>query len=160
MAYDKNLGLIFSVLSCESQNLLIIYSYSESCEDIVNMSLRDYLHEKAEESRHNETLGFLILAMGVIILMSGLLITAVKVNNPDWLLFIPYKLNTDPFVLLGLSLTSIGLTLLILGIAFSTHSALQRTMYMDRLKEAQQNFEVRAVEPEIQLEPALQRQKK
>jgi len=123
------------------------------------MSLRDYLHEKAEESRHNETLGFLILAMGVVIFMSGMLITAVKVENPDWLLFIPYKLNSHPVVLLGLSLTSIGLTLLILGIAFSTHSALQRTMYMDRLKEAQENFNARVVEPEVQLQPQpLQRE--
>ena len=123
------------------------------------MSLRDYLHEKAEESRHNETLGFLILAIGVIIFMGGILITAVKVENPDWLLFIPYKLNTHPFVLMALSLTSIGLTLLILGIAFSTHSALQRTMYMDRLKEAQENFNARVVEPEVQLQPQpLQRE--
>jgi len=124
------------------------------------MSLRDYLHEKAEESRHNETLGFLILAIGVILLMSGLLITAIKVENPDWLLFIPYKLNTHPFVLLAISLTSIGLTLLILGIVFSTHSALQRTMYIDRLKEAQQRFETRVVEPEVQLEHTQQEQKK
>lgn len=100
------------------------------------MSLRDYLHEKAEESRHNETLGFLIIVVGVIMLMCGLLITIMKVENPDWLLFIPYKLNTHPVVLLGLSITSIGLTLLILGMVFSTHSALQRTMYIDRLKEA------------------------
>ena len=128
------------------------------------MSLRDYLHEKAEESRHNETLGFLILAVGVIVLIGGLLITAIKVENPDWLLFIPYKLNTHPFVLLGLSLNAIGLTLLILGIAFSTHSALQRTMYMDRLKEAQQSFEARVaepeVQPEVQLEPAPREQKR
>ena len=119
------------------------------------MSLRDYLHEKAEESRHNETLGFLILIVGVIMLMSGLLITAVKVENPDWLLFIPYKLNTHPFVLLALSLNSIGLTLLILGVAFSTHSALQRTMYIDRLKEAQERFEARVAEPEAQPEVQL-----
>jgi heme/copper-type cytochrome/quinol oxidase subunit 1 len=123
------------------------------------MSLRDYLHEKAEESRHNETLGFLILAVGVMLLMSGLLITAIKVENPDWLLFIPYKLNTHPFVLLGLSLTSIGLTLLFLGIAFSIHSALQRTMYIDRLKEAQEKFEVRVLEPEVELKPVKQEQK-
>jgi len=124
------------------------------------MSLRDYLHEKAEESRHNETLGFLILIIGVVILMSGLLVTAIKVENPDWLLFIPYKLNTHPYSLLGLSLTSMGWALLILGMVFSTHSALQRTMYIDRLKEAQQNFEARVVEPEVQLEPAQQEQKK
>jgi uncharacterized membrane protein len=128
------------------------------------MSLRDYLHEKAEESRHNETLGFLILVIGVVMLMSGMLITAIKVENPDWLLFIPYKLNSHPSVLLGLSLTSIGLTLLILGIAFSTHSALQRTMYIERLKESQENFETRVVEPEVepevQLKPAQRKHRK
>ena len=128
------------------------------------MSLRDYLHEKAEESRHNETLGFLILVIGVILFTSGLLITAIKVENPDWLLFIPYKLNTHPFVLLALSLSSIGLTLLILGMVFSTHSALERSMYIDRLKEAQQRFEARVIEPEVQpeaqMEPAHQEQKK
>jgi uncharacterized membrane protein len=126
------------------------------------MSLRDYLHEKAEESRHNETLGFLILAIGVIMLIGGMVITAVKVENPDWLLFIPYKLNSHPVVLLGLSLTSIGLTLLILGMSFSTHSALQRTMYMDRLKDAQENFETRVVEPEVQTQqqPVQKEQRK
>jgi len=124
------------------------------------MSLKDYLHEKAEESRHNETLGFLILAMGINILMSGILITAVKVDNPDWLLFIPYKLNTHPFVLLGLSLTSIGLTLALLGIAFSIHSALQRTMYMDRLKETQESFQAREIEPEVQVQPIQQEEQK
>jgi heme/copper-type cytochrome/quinol oxidase subunit 1 len=124
------------------------------------MSLRDYLHEKAEESRHNETLGFLILAIGVVMLMSGLLITAIKVENPAWFLFVPYELNTHPYSLLALCLTLIGLALSILGIIFSTHSALQRTMYIDRLKEAQQKSEVRVIEPEMQLEPVQQERKK
>ena len=124
------------------------------------MSLRDYLHEKAEESRHNETLGFLILVIGVTIMMSGLLITAIKVENPDWILFIPYKLNTHPYSLLGLSLISMGLVLLILGIFFSIHSALQRSMYIDRLKEAQQTFDAKVlVEPEEQLQPQTSEQK-
>jgi hypothetical protein len=124
------------------------------------MSLRDYLHEKAEESRHNETLGFLILAIGVVMLMSGLLITAIKVENPTWFLFVPYELNTHPYSLLALCLTLIGLALSILGIIFSTHSALQRTMYIDRLKESQQKFEARVIEPEMQLEPVQQERKK
>jgi heme/copper-type cytochrome/quinol oxidase subunit 1 len=132
------------------------------------MSLRDYLHEKAEESRHNETLGFLILLIGVVTLMTGLLITAIKVESPTWFLFVPYELNTHPYSLLALSLTLIGLTLSILGMGFSTHSALQRTMYIDRLKEAQQRFEVRVAEhemeseeqPEIQVEPLQRRQKR
>jgi heme/copper-type cytochrome/quinol oxidase subunit 1 len=123
------------------------------------MSLRDYLHEKAEESRHNETLGFLILLTGIIILMSGILLTSIEVTNPDWFLFIPYKLNSHPYSLLGLSFASVGLVLSILGVIYSIHSALQRTMYMDRLKNTQENLEARVIEPEAQLRPTRQKRK-
>ncbi|MDH5449515.1 MAG: hypothetical protein OEX77_01260 [Candidatus Bathyarchaeota archaeon] len=101
------------------------------------MALRDYLHEKAEESRHNETLGFLILIIGVSFFIGGIVVTVVTEENPEWLLFIPYKLDSHPYSLIGLSFASIGLVLLILGIIFSIHSALQRASYMDRLKETQ-----------------------
>ena len=101
------------------------------------MSLRDYLHEKAEESRHNETLGFLIMLIGVNLLVGGILATVVTVENPNWFLFIPYQLTSHPYSLVGLSFASIGLVLLVLGMVFSIHSALQRSWYMDRLKEAQ-----------------------
>jgi len=101
------------------------------------LALRDYLHEKAEESRHNETLGFLIMLIGVNFLVGGILATVVTVEDPEWLLFIPYRLTSHPYSLVGLSFAIIGLVLLVLGIIFSIHSALQRSMYMDRLKEAQ-----------------------
>jgi hypothetical protein len=60
-----------------------------------------------------------------------------------------------PYSLLGLSFISVGLVLSVLGVIFSIHSALQRTMYIDRLKEAQQNFEARVVEPEVEPEVQL-----
>jgi len=101
------------------------------------LALRDYLHEKAEESRHNETLGFLIMVIGVNLMVGGVLATVVSVENPDWLLFIPYKFNSNPYSLVGLSFAIIGLVLLVLGVVFSVHSALQRSLYMDRLKETQ-----------------------
>lgn len=104
---------------------------------MAKLALRDYLHEKAEESRHNETLGFLIMVIGVNFLVGGIVATAVTVENPEWLLFIPYKLNSHPYSLVGLSFTSIGLVLLVLGIIFSIHSALQRSLYIDRLKDSQ-----------------------
>ena len=40
------------------------------------MSLRDYLHEKAEESRHNESIGYFIIIIGSIFFVGGSLITA------------------------------------------------------------------------------------
>lgn len=111
------------------------------------MALRDYLHEKAEESRHNETLAFLIMVIGVNFLVGGIVATVVTVEDPEWLLFIPYKLNSHPYSLVGLSFTSIGLVLLILGIVFSIHYALQRSLYMDRLKESQK-LEAQKIESE------------
>jgi len=111
------------------------------------LALRDYLHEKAEESRHNETLAFLIVVIGVNFLVGGMVATVVAVENPEWLLFIPYKLNSHPYSLMGLSFTSIGLVLLVLGIVFSIHSALQRSLYMDRLKESQK-LEVQKIDSE------------
>jgi uncharacterized membrane protein HdeD (DUF308 family) len=104
---------------------------------MATLALRDYLHEIAEESRHNETLGFLIMVIGVNFLVGGIVATVATVEDPEWLLFIPYKLNSHPYSLVGLSFTSIGLVLLVLGIIFSIHSTLQRSLYMDRLKEAQ-----------------------
>ena len=57
------------------------------------MSLRDYLHEKAEESRHNETIGYLIIIVGSIFLIGGIIETVVVSENPSWFLFIPYAVS-------------------------------------------------------------------
>jgi len=50
---------------------------------------------------------------------------------------IHYKLNAHSYSVVGLSFTSVGLVLLVLEVILSVHSALQRSLYMDRLKEAQ-----------------------
>ena len=56
------------------------------------MSLRDYLHEKAEESRHNETIGYLIAIIGSIFVIGGILETLIAVEKPhSWFLFFPYN---------------------------------------------------------------------
>lgn len=41
------------------------------------MSFRDYLHEKAEESRHNETVAYLMFLAGTVFFVGGLLETLV-----------------------------------------------------------------------------------
>ena len=46
------------------------------------MSLRDYLHEKAEESRHNETIGYLIAIIGSVFMIGGILETLIAVEKP------------------------------------------------------------------------------
>jgi len=98
-----------------------------------------YLHEKAEESRHNETLAYLMFMAGAIFFVGGLLETVVTTENPDWFLFFPYKITPHAYSLLGLSMVLSGFTLLILGIALGIHYALDRAVYMNQLKEAYTN---------------------
>jgi len=100
------------------------------------MSFRDYLHEKAEESRHNETLSYLMFLAGAIFLVGGILETLSLTPQPNWFLIFPYVI--EPFVgaVLGLSLVISGFSLIIFGIIVGLNYSRERGWYMEELRKA------------------------
>lgn len=113
----------------------------------------EYLHEKAEESRHNETLSYLMFMAGAIFFVGGLLETVITNEDPNWFLFFPYKITPHAYSLLGLSMVLSGFTLLVLGIILGIHYALDRAAYMNQLKETYEKVSKEWNSPSARSEP-------
>jgi len=90
------------------------------------MSFGDFLYRKAEDSTHNEILAFLTVILGAVILMGGLLVTIIVVEQPKWFLLFPYQLPSHPSAFLGLILTFTGFLLISVGFVM--------VIYYDRMK--------------------------
>ena len=100
------------------------------------MSFREYLHEKAEESRYNETCAYLMFLAGAIFFVGGILETLSVGEDPRWFIFIPYY--TEPFAgaILGLTLIISGLSLIVFGIVAGLTYSRDRGWYMEELRKA------------------------
>jgi len=110
------------------------------------MSFREFLHEKAEESRHNETLAYLMFLAGAIFFLGGILETLSLANEPQWFLFIPYHTAPLAGAVLGLTLIISGLSLIVFGMASGMDYARNRSWYMQELRKANSLGEIMITE--------------
>ncbi len=99
------------------------------------ISFTSYLHERAEESRHKESISLLIAVLGAVLFVGGVIVTLATTSSSEWLLIIPFQLNEASGVL-GLTLTVAGLPLLVFGIGLAINYSSQREWYFDELKKA------------------------
>jgi hypothetical protein len=100
------------------------------------MSFRDYLHEKAEESRHNETVAYLMFLAGAMFFVGGILETLSFGGNPSWFVLIPYSTEMHAGAVLGLALIIGGLSLIVFGIIAGIHYSHDRDWYMHELRKS------------------------
>ena len=89
-----------------------------------------YLHEKAEESRHNESVSLLIAVIGSVFFVGGFLqrfLTAVSEFG--------YLSGSSSYEFLGLAFNILGLILVISGAIMAVYYASNRSWYNSALKE-------------------------
>jgi len=100
------------------------------------MSFREYLHEKAEESRHNETLAYLMFLAGAVFFVGGTLTTISLGEHTQWFLLFPYHPEPNVGAALGLTLIISGFSLIVFGIAAGLNYSRDRGWYMHELQKA------------------------
>ena len=94
-----------------------------------------YLHEKAEESRHNESMSLLVAAIGSVLLVGGLLQTIGTLENLQLFPLSTNQLWSSPYGFLGFSFTILGIILFLVGLILAVHYASHRSWYGNALKE-------------------------
>lgn len=98
------------------------------------VSIREYLREKAAESRHDEMSAYLMFIAGSVLFVGGVLETLLLSEIVDWFLFVPVSYSGTPGGLFGLALTLSGLALMVFGLIAGTYFSRDRGWYMRELR--------------------------
>jgi hypothetical protein len=93
------------------------------------------LHEKAEESRHSESIGILIAIIGSVFLVGGFLQTLLTMEQPLLSPVSLYQLWSSPYGFLGFSFTLLGIILFLGGLILAVYYSSHRSWYCSALKE-------------------------
>ena len=100
------------------------------------MSIQDYLHEKAEESRHNEIIAYMMFLAGSVFFVGGILSSLGMGKEPNWFLFIPYLADFTQALFLEIAFLVVGIFLIVAGIVTGLHYYRDRGLYMTELGKA------------------------
>lgn len=100
------------------------------------MSFRDFLYRKAEENAHNETLAFLTVILGALLLVGGLLVTITVLEEPNWLFLFPYQPLSNPSAFLALNLTLTGFVLISAGFILAIYYGRNRSWFISELEKS------------------------
>jgi cytochrome b subunit of formate dehydrogenase len=100
------------------------------------MSIHDYLHEKAAESRHNETIAYIMFLAGSVFFVGGILSSLVMSRETSWFLFIPYIADFTEAMFLEMSFLLVGVFLSVAGIGAGLHYYRARNWYLKELTKA------------------------
>jgi uncharacterized membrane protein len=100
------------------------------------MSIQEYLHEKAAESRHNELIAYMMFLAGSVFFVGGILSSMGMGREPNWVLFIPYLADFTEAMFLEIAFLIVGLFLIVAGIGAGLHYYRDRGWYMKELGRA------------------------
>jgi len=112
----------------------------------IELDFKQYLHEKAQQSRQNEIQACLMFLAGDLFFVGGILTNLVLPGNVEWFLFFPYHPSLNAGPVLGLSLIISGLCLMISGIVIGLHYYSDRRWYIEELQKTYEN-ELRKINP-------------
>jgi cytochrome c biogenesis factor len=94
------------------------------------------MHRKAEEHAHNEILAFSMTALGVNLLIGGLLVIIMVAGETSWFLSFPYASLQIPPAYLGLILTTAGFVILAAGFTLVMYYDRRRAWYMKEIEKS------------------------